>query len=241
MSSVQANLLEMLRLLKVKRPAHHNMLRVGSCADGGYLLCHDLEGLNAALSFGIGDEVSFDLQLANLGLDVYQFDHTVLEPPTTHERFHFQKIAWGPRSGLGVTSLEQIVTSNAGVFAKDCLLKFDVEGAEWQSIDSTPVEVFRPFRFIIGEFHCLSQAVRPDIYALFMRVFRKLLANHSVIHTHANNACSYSIIENVPVPDLLEVTFYRNDRDNLIDYSGPLPCELDFPNMPGVLDIILRP
>jgi hypothetical protein len=74
-----------------------------------------------------------------------------------------------------------------------------------------------------------------------MRVFRKLLTTHSVIHVHANNACPYTIIHNVAVPELVEVTFYRNGRDALTDYAGPLPCELDAANVPGRSEIILRP
>lgn len=240
MRSAQSRLIDLWHLLRIRRPLRRRMLRVGRCADGGYVLCDDFEGVDAVLSFGIGNEVSFDLALARLGMTIYQFDHTVAGPPQHHERFRFHPIALGAQTGPGVISLHDVLALNPGHFQGDAILKFDVEGSEWESLRTVPADGFSRFRFIVGEFHWLGQAVREEMHAVFTDVFRSLLQTHSIIHLHANNACPFHVIENVAIPELVELTFYRNDRDDLMDYHGPLPCALDAANDPSKPDIILR-
>jgi hypothetical protein len=99
MDLVQAGLIELRRALAVRRPVHRPMVRVGGWHDGGYVLCDDFDDIANVLSFGIGTEASFDLDLARRGFPIHQFDHTVAGPPVLHERFEFRQLAWGPACG----------------------------------------------------------------------------------------------------------------------------------------------
>ena len=238
--SAQDRIIDIMRFFRVKRPVNIPMVRIGRNCDGGYVLCDHFKGIDAVISIGIEDEVSFDHQLAEKGMIIYQFDHTVDGPPVNHQNFRFHKLAWTPQTSSGSISLVDILSKNEIAFHKDMILKFDVEWSEWNNLADLPVELFSKFRMIVGEFHGLTEAIRPEIHAIYRRVFEKLTKNHTVIHIHANNSPGLTVTENVAMPDLLEITFCRNDDIQFYDYNGPLPCELDYQNDYDKTNIILR-
>ena len=94
----QRDVLEAVRIL-TPRDCSVPKKRFGSAGDGGYVIPNDLEGIDAAISFGIGGEVSFDLELAVLDMAVLQFDPTVEGPPRNHPNFNFRKVGWSSEPG----------------------------------------------------------------------------------------------------------------------------------------------
>ena len=141
------------------------MLRVGAATDGGYVIPDDLVGIVGVVSLGIGDEVSFDRALAERGLPVIQVDHSVDGPPEPHELYDFRRMRWARASDEGALSLVDIV---AGLDARtgaaagaDLVLKFDVEGAEWDILDTLDRDLLRRFRIITCELHGLTRIAAP--------------------------------------------------------------------------------
>lgn len=67
-------------------------IRIGGENDGGYVMWKPLSDNNIAYSFGISDDVSWDLQMVNLGYEVYQYDHTIDALPIQNKHFHYKKI-----------------------------------------------------------------------------------------------------------------------------------------------------
>ena len=55
-------------------------LRIGRKNDGGYVLLDNFSdgSVKSAYSFGISNDVSWDEDIANLGIDVFMFDHTTI-------------------------------------------------------------------------------------------------------------------------------------------------------------------
>jgi hypothetical protein len=98
---LQSRMVALGRYLQPRSAVGHAKRRVGHQGDGGYVMLDDLQRPNAAISFGIGQEMTWDLELADLGLDVHQFDHTIDAPPAEHPRvqFHRRKVAGGERIG----------------------------------------------------------------------------------------------------------------------------------------------
>lgn len=235
----QYNILAFLRLLKVKRPLTKQMIRMGNNFDGGYIVCDDMSGVTSAISIGIGENTSFDNELAELGIKVLQFDHTVQGPPVNHPNFIFSKLAWDETNpGIGI-SLSRIFT-HFSLWGHELLLKFDVEGAEWTNFPYVSVEVLKQCRIIVGEFHSMNLLDNPNNFLQIMDTINKLSVNHTLIHMHANNYGAVHNIQGVTIPEVIELTFLRNDRDNFEDYNGPLPCSLDYPNCPSTPDIVLK-
>ena len=69
--------------------------RIGRDFDGGYVMLDDFAGVEATYSFGIAQETSWDCGIADLGIDVFQYDHTIEALPEENPRFHWL------RSGIG--------------------------------------------------------------------------------------------------------------------------------------------
>lgn len=234
---------EILSLMAKMRPrkCDFRKIRVGSAADGGYVLPDDCDGLSGIVSLGVGINVSFDEYFARRGVPVYQYDHTVDAPPNSHERFQFNRIAWGPTDGPGVASLETIIKSHHLQDSTDALLKFDTEGAEWEILPSTPARLLQHFRIIVCELHGIHALPTTPFFQQLRQTIELLTRNHTVVHLHANNCCGIHLIEGVPVPAVVELTLLRNDRSNFSPSDEPLPGPLDFPNMDDRPDIVLRP
>ncbi|MDR2776538.1 MAG: hypothetical protein LBB17_00620 [Puniceicoccales bacterium] len=51
-----------------------NLVRIGCDHDGGYIMVDDFGKCDAAYSFGIGNDVSWDLDIAKRGIDVFMYD-----------------------------------------------------------------------------------------------------------------------------------------------------------------------
>src|SRR5947207_49992 len=64
-------------LLAPQRAVGHSKVRLGSKYDGGYICIDDFNEITTAFSFGIGKNDDWDIEIANKGIAVYQFDHTI--------------------------------------------------------------------------------------------------------------------------------------------------------------------
>src|SRR5438876_498716 len=60
-------------LLVPQQIVGHSKVRVGSRYDGGYVCVNDFEGINTALSLGIGYNDDWDVAIAERGIVVHQF------------------------------------------------------------------------------------------------------------------------------------------------------------------------
>jgi hypothetical protein len=90
-SVARQRIIELAKFLKLRKALGVSKVRIGDSSDGGYVCLDDLTGLAAAFSFGISDNASWDCGIADRGLIVHQFDHTVDEPPKSHPNFRFEK------------------------------------------------------------------------------------------------------------------------------------------------------
>src|SRR5579862_6742486 len=105
----QGNILRLLRMLRPMRAQGIGQIRLGCGGDGGYVLDDALVGIRDAISIGIGSDVSFDLDLADRGVTVHQYDHTVEGPPATHPNFRFHRTAWAAEDDAGGASLATMI------------------------------------------------------------------------------------------------------------------------------------
>jgi hypothetical protein len=236
----QENVLRLLRLLR-PHTASIPKIRIGSRGDGGYVVNDDLADLNGVVSIGIGNEVSFDLDLANQGLPVFQYDPTVNGPPVPHPLFVFRKLGCGRQDSENTRSLATMLIENGVQDSRDLLLKFDVEDAEWDALDGLDPELLARFRSIVGEFHWLQRLGEDKFFMSAWHTFSLLTQNHIVTHLHANNCCGIELVQGVVIPRLIEITFMRRDRATFTPSHDPIPSALDHPNIPGTPEIVLMP
>lgn len=236
----QSEVLSIVRMLRPQR-SQFRKCRIGSLGDGGYVLPEDLAGISRVLSIGVGSEVSFDMHFAAAGVPVHQYDPTVDGPPLQHANFDFHPIAWAFADGERTASLGGMIRAHGFDQRDDALLKFDTEGAEWESLRSVTPDLLKHFRIIVCELHGFNSLHNPAFLQDVWQAMNLLTRNHTVVHLHANNCCGISLVEGVPVPAVLELTLLRNDRSDFGPCHEPIPGPLDYPSMPDRPDLVLRP
>lgn len=238
----QIQVLELLQLIRPRTMRQNQKVRIGNNFDGGYVLPTTILQCDAVVSIGVGHDVSFDHVLAERGAQVLQYDHTVQGPPTNHANFHFYKLGWGMQTEGSFISFSDIHGQMKTLNAKHPMLKFDIEGAEYEVMETTPEEQLKDYEIIACELHDFDRLADPVFFAKVKATMEKLALHHVPIHLHANNYQSFVLVENVPIPKVLEVAYLRRDLDSFAGYANdPIPGPLDRPNHPGRPDLCLTP
>ena len=81
-STIYRRCREIINLLSPMDVEGVGYVRVGGDNDGGYVMLDDFKRkIEAAYSFGIGSDVSWDEAMACRGIDVFMYDHTIEELP----------------------------------------------------------------------------------------------------------------------------------------------------------------
>lgn len=230
-------LIDRLRPWQNKR----GLVRVGPSGDGGYLLPNDLLGMTACVSPGVSLESGFDYEIAERGIPVHMADASVDGPAIQHARFHFTKIFFGSVTANNTTTIEEFCLAIPGFSGGgDLLLQMDIEGAEWPVIQSMNSAFLRRFRIIVLEVHGLDNLFHAFTFDLIKASFDKLLEHHKVVHLHPNNCCGSVVSQGMEVPRVMEMTFYRTDRDTFErPASAEWPHPLDAENKPSNPALIL--
>lgn len=226
-----------LRLMRPQRVIGHSKARFGRAHDGGYTHLDDFTDVNVALSLGIRDDVSWDLNVADRGLTVYQFDHTVDDPAPHDPRMVFNKMMIAAHPMAGCATLESLVRQHdEGRSKPNIFLKMDIENAEWSVIEETSQECLGRFTQVTCEMHGFENFVHADWRQGFYRALRKMSLNYAPIHIHANNFAGFNIIAGVPVANVLEVSWANRSVYELVDTDETFPGALDMPCWSGAPD-----
>lgn len=237
----QADILSLLSLLRPQAQAG-GKIRLGAPYDGGYVLPDAALDCDAVLSIGIGTDVSFDLALAERGMPVFQYDHTVPAPPVAHERFRFARLGWGPTTTEPFVSLDNMLSQLKEAGSVRPLLKFDIEGGEYDVLEAIDPDALASFPVIVCELHSLSSLADPVFHARMRHCLGVLTRHHAPVHLHANNYGIMALVGGVPIPDVLEVSLLRRDLGILPHAaSDPIPGPLDRPNHPLHPDLCMTP
>src|SRR5262249_34423180 len=153
----QERILKLANLLKPHRALGYSKVRLGGKNDGGYVCLNDFDNIELAFSFGIGNDASWDLDVANRGIPIHQYDHTVEPSQNLHANFHFQRKRIVPSScGPDEESISSLWTRHLHNTQASAILKIDVENDEWDILFETPGHVLSSFSQVICEFHSFS-------------------------------------------------------------------------------------
>jgi len=234
----QDRALAIARLLEPKKVVGFDKIRVGRANDGGYVHVDDFAGVGKALSFGISDDASWDLDIAKRDIPVHQFDHTIEKGPIGHPLLNFYKQRVAAVDGPAAVSLDTV----AGRLLSDCeraILKVDIEGDEWSVFFTASLETLGKFSQIACEFHGFDQAGDPNWSDRSIAALRKLRAVFEVVHVHGNNAWPFFNIGNVVLPSLIEITFANRNYYEFAESNEVFPTALDQPNLPDRPDMRL--
>ena len=173
----------------------------GFLKDGAYVLTDDLNKVSIAYSFGVDEEYSFELDLADNGIDIYMYDPTIqglnftiykkyFNKDFKHDIDYYQKKLHFFKIGItdsqnkrnNMNTLEELMKVNGHLNEANRILKMDVEGAEWNVLKELSYDILKKFKYISFELH-LGEF--PKGY--YSDVIKKLSKFHQVIFIRCNN------------------------------------------------------
>eukprot|EP00746_Dinoflagellata_sp_MGD_P015430 gnl/MRDRNA2_/MRDRNA2_134304_c0_seq1.p1 gnl/MRDRNA2_/MRDRNA2_134304_c0~~gnl/MRDRNA2_/MRDRNA2_134304_c0_seq1.p1 ORF type:complete len:339 (-),score=28.27 gnl/MRDRNA2_/MRDRNA2_134304_c0_seq1:44-1060(-) len=223
-------------------------IRLGSPNDGGYVACADVPFETGhgctMLSYGIANDDNFEIQVAQKGCQVHEFDPTVTGSPGARQlpdRIHFhQEGVWNAPGTLNIGRVDTVPNHMNAFWQKSTglSLKMDVEGAEWVSLPSISDNDLKQVRLLNIELHLLA----PDHELLQMMPsciaqLQRLKKHFYLYHVHFNN-CD-GCVRPYPgsgynLPAAVELSMVR--KDIIADEpQGPFHprTEMDKPNIPS--------
>ena len=224
------------RLLRPQQARGVKKVRLGASNDCGYVCLDDFDELEAALSLGIAAEVSWDAEMADRGLVVYQYDHTVEGPPYPHANFRFHRRKIGAGAGHDSESIESALARAHLTQRHSAILKIDIDDDEWPAFAATSAATLDVFTQVLAELHGFNNVLDDDWFEQALAVLAKLNEKFAVVHVHANNYRPLLAIGNVLFPEVLEVTYASRAKYSFTDCDEVFPGPLDSPNWPAAPD-----
>ena len=220
-----------LSLLEPHDVIDRRKIRVGNQNDGGYIMLDMFKKTPMAFSYGLSWNIIFELDLAQRGITVQMFDHTIDRLSIEHTLFRFHK------EGIAAeTDVEQrlhTLAEHLDRFSENAtgmILKLDVEGAEWEALARAPMEILLRFDQIVIEFHNLQLLSDSEFNQKACMALSNLTENFHLFHVHANNCAPIVVVDSVPIADVIEASYVRKGLVDVARSSTFYPTSLDAPN-----------
>lgn len=215
-------------LISPKKVIGKKRIIIGDKRDGCYILLNDFKYINIAYSFGISNKIQFDKELADRGIDVYMYDHTINYLPYNHPKFHWRKIGicGKKEKDSQLKSLDVLLKENGHSSEKNMILKMDVEYNEWNSLKDLSDNLLKQFKYIIIEFHFWKPRKESKIY---YEVLQKLEKNHQVFYFRCHKRTKISSFGNNRICRNLEVSYVIKEGNQFTSDDSIYPLfEFDF-------------
>jgi hypothetical protein len=174
-------------LILPKEVVGKKRILLGEKSDGCYVLLDDFENIKYAYSFGISTNIQFDKALADRGIDVFMYDHTINSLPYYNPKFHWKKIGL---CGIGkqyrnMKNLEELIAENGHINEKNMILKMDIEHWEFESIIDLKEDTLNQFKYILVEYHFKDEnEFKSD--NLYYNVLKKISKTHQSYYARCN-------------------------------------------------------
>lgn len=241
MSTQRFPIFEVLALLCPKE-LYGPKIRLGRDIDGGYVIADMFKGVRSLLSYGVGPDVSFEYDVAQRGVDVFMFDHTVAATPQSHPRFHYTRegVAAVANPAMRLRTLEEHIATIGQKRLTNGILKIDIEGYEVEVLRAASPKTLAIFSQFALEFHSLSKLNEAEFRKNVRECLLRINENFNLIHVHANNGGGVVNVEGFMIPDVLELTYVRKDLFQCGPNETVFPTVHDRPNNHWCPDILLH-
>nr|WP_306810714.1 hypothetical protein [Campylobacter lari] len=229
------NIIKYLKLLRPIELPISDLIRVGGVGDGGYVMYNRGGYLNnfdgVALSLGVSEYSPWDLEMAEKGIKVIEYDGSIEKCPYKHKNIIFNKKFIGNANDKNTITLEQVIKDNN--LTKNNILQCDIENCEWDMLENIDFEILNKyFSQIIFEFHGCNPEEEQGV-SLRTKILEKLNNYFIPVHLHFNNHGKIFYSNSLFLSTTLEVTYIRKDilkidslvyKDTieLFDYDCPI-------------------
>ena len=191
----------------------------GDYGDGGYVILDDLTNIKIAYSFGIGKIISFDKFLAERGIDVYMYDHTIKKLVSKNPKFHWKKIGISTEfeKKKNMKTLKELLIENGHINEENMILKIDIEDKECEILREISRDILNKFKYIIIEYHFNKL----DNYEIYLDGLEKIMKDHQLFHIHCCNCGHLFILGDNPICHIIEASYIKKEgnifrKDNSI-------------------------
>lgn len=234
----EIDVLDTIALLRVV-PCSKPLIRLGRGGDGGYVLPDDFVGVGALFSPGVGLEWTFEEDFASLiEKPIFMCDPS---PVAENCPFEVSQFLLGPSTHGSYVSLEDWIELSGVDGNQDLVMQMDIEGAEYGALQSCSDTTLRRFRILVIEFHFLDRMLNGlMLQMMYQPLFARLHDLFDVVHLHPNNAGRLDVRSGIGIPQALEVTYLRKDRNTGSD-ALIFPDIQSHPNLPDRAEISLAP
>ena len=169
--------------------------------------------------------------------DVLKKIKTCFSPGVLNKNYEYLK------KNLGTHEDDETTTLNSWMDSKetqdDLLLQMDIEGSEYEVVNSLDELNLKKFRVMIIEFHYFEQVLTKMGYKTIESVMKKILKYFDVAHIHPNNCCGSYKVNKTIIPSTLEITFMSKELSLKKERIDKLPNKLDSKNISHKDDIFL--
>jgi len=202
------------------------------------VMIRDFTSSDFFLSLGVGPDVSWDEEVAPIGSGIHLYDDTVAALPRPVDGAVFYREHVAPRPGPGLVTLGECV--RRAPTGCDLILKMDIEGSEWAVLAAADPADLARCRQIAVECHGLMTAVtQRDRFTQVLAALRRIHETHEPIAVHPNNHGNFQVLANVPVPDVVEVSYARRSDYRLARPERAAAAALMRASYPGYPDIVI--
>ncbi|MBT0858546.1 hypothetical protein KJQ62_07565 [Campylobacter coli] len=240
------NIIKYLKLLRPLDIPLCDLIRIGGIGDGGYVMYNNpkitsgFDGI--ALSLGVSEYSPWDLEMAERGVKVIEYDGSIEVCPYEHENIIFNKKFIGNTNDEDHITLEQVIKDN-NLVKNNNILQCDIENCEWEMLENIDLKILNKyFSQIIFEFHGCNPEEEQGIL-IRTKILEKLNRYFIPIHLHFNNHGKIFYSNGLFFSTTLEVTYVRKDIvkiDNLIYKNTIDSFEYDYPVWPSNPEIPVR-
>ena len=177
---------------------------MGHHRDGSYVMLDDFENIKIAYSIGINKLIQFDKALADKGIEIYMYDHTINNLPYENNKFHWKKIGLGGNidKTYNIQTLQEMMYINGHLKETNMILKIDIEGAEWNSLNDVSEGILSQFKYILIEYHFFK--INP---ILFYNVLKKIYKTHQSFYVYCVPNSGIVFFGNNTICRQLEVSY----------------------------------
>ncbi|HED6757488.1 TPA: hypothetical protein R5074_000692 [Campylobacter coli] len=240
------NIIKYLKLLRPLNIPLCDLIRIGGVSDGGYVMYNNPEisgnFYGVALSLGVSEYSPWDLEMAEKGVKVIEYDGSIEECPYKHENIVFNKKFIGNRNDENYITLEQVIKDNCLV-KNNNILQCDIENCEWEMLENIDLKILNKyFSQIIFEFHGCNPEEEQGVM-LRTKILEKLNKYFIPIHLHFNNHGKIFYSNGLFFSTTLEATYVRKDIVNMDNFIYKNVIDLfdyDYPVWPSNPEIPIR-
>jgi hypothetical protein len=213
------------------RPVGTNidLVRIGAPGDGGYLVPNLLHEIDFAFSPGVADTATFEAGLIDLGIPCFLADYSVEVSPIFGQNVDFEKKFVGRFDNEIYMTVDSWIKSK-NVVSNNLLLQMDIEGAEWDVLESISRKNLLMFKVLVVEFHNLHMLFFKFSFERIRNVFETILKDYYVLHFHPNNNDGLQEFQGIHIPPTAEITFLRKDSCQVESSEGGFTHPLDSQN-----------